>query len=518
MLSRTITCWCVLCSTISGAATATADRYAITDLGTLAGGTSSYALAVNSSGMVAGYATVDTSGTYRAAVYSGGSWTDIGTPFNSSNRSFATGINDSGQVVGWERVGGQIGDTFLWHSGAGYTDLGAQPGVLNGQPGNGLKNRVGGLEGDSITSSIGGGGINNSGQVAGFWLDSSSDQHVFLYSGGTTTEVSTGGATGVNWASAINDSGVVVGRYQPAGGGLTDGFWWDGTMHFMPITGTADPASPTCIAGNYVVGSTSSSPLTGGHGFLYTLNSAGPTDLGSLGSNVWSIALGVDSAGTAVGSSGPAFNNATDRAFVAGSGTMADLNTLLLGADPFSSLQIATAISDNGKYIAGYGLVGGATHGFLLTATLPGDANLDGKVDVNDLTIVLTDFGRSGMIWSQGDFNGDGKVDVNDLTILLSNFSQSLGSPAGGMSSVPEPGALAVLATGLLGLLAVGSGRWAVGGEQRAAGSGQRAVGSGQWAVGSGQSAVGGREICVTVRESPVPFAAPIPVECTNDR
>ena len=27
---------------------------------------------------------------------------------------------------------------------------------------------------------------------------------------------------------------------------------------------------------------------------------------------------------------------------------------------------------------------------------LPGDANGDGKVDINDLTIVLSDFGRSG--------------------------------------------------------------------------------------------------------------------------
>ena len=52
----------------------------------------------------------------------------------------------------------------------------------------------------------------------------------------------------------------------------------------------------------------------------------------------------------------------------------------------------------------------------------PGDANGDGRVDVNDLTIVLTNFGRTGMTWSQGEFTGDGTVDVNDLTILLTNF------------------------------------------------------------------------------------------------
>ena len=76
----------------------------------------------------------------------------------------------------------------------------------------------------------------------------------------------------------------------------------------------------------------------------------------------------------------------------------------------------------------------------VLRSTIPGDANLDGKVDVNDLTIVLTNFDQTGMTWSQGDFNSDDKVDVNDLTILLSHFGQSI-STAAGVSAVPEPGA-----------------------------------------------------------------------------
>ena len=53
---------------------------------------------------------------------------------------------------------------------------------------------------------------------------------------------------------------------------------------------------------------------------------------------------------------------------------------------------------------------------------LPGDANGDGRVDINDLTIVLANFGQTGMTWSQGDFIGDGTVDINDLTIVLANF------------------------------------------------------------------------------------------------
>jgi nicotinamidase-related amidase len=86
-------------------------------------------------------------------------------------------------------------------------------------------------------------------------------------------------------------------------------------------------------------------------------------------------------------------------------------------------------------------------------ATLFGDANLDGKVDINDLTVVLTNYGEVGMSWSQGDFNGDGRVDINDLTTVLTNYGQTY-SAAMGIKAVPEPGTLALFAAGLVGLLA----------------------------------------------------------------
>ena len=90
----------------------------------------------------------------------------------------------------------------------------------------------------------------------------------------------------------------------------------------------------------------------------------------------------------------------------------------------------------------------------------PGDANLDGKVDVNDLTIVLTHFGQTaGMSWATGDFNDDGRVDVNDLTILLTDFGQSLGSSGAGMATVPEPSTLVLVTIGIIGLLGFGGQR-----------------------------------------------------------
>ena len=91
---------------------------------------------------------------------------------------------------------------------------------------------------------------------------------------------------------------------------------------------------------------------------------------------------------------------------------------------------------------------------------LLGDANYDGKVDINDLTIVLANFGQTGTTWSQGDFNADGKVDINDLTIVLANYGHSVGVSGAGIAAVPEPGTLALLAAGLVGLLASAWRRW----------------------------------------------------------
>ncbi len=68
----------------------------------------------------------------------------------------------------------------------------------------------------------------------------------------------------------------------------------------------------------------------------------------------------------------------------------------------------------------------------------PGDANKDGKVGLADLTIISTNFGiTSGATWSQGDFNGDGAVSLADMTILATNFGfDGTAAPAGSSEPV----------------------------------------------------------------------------------
>jgi hypothetical protein len=94
---------------------------------------------------------------------------------------------------------------------------------------------------------------------------------------------------------------------------------------------------------------------------------------------------------------------------------------------------------------------GGGSTDYVSFSALPGDANLDGRVDVNDLTIVLSHFGRYGG-WAIGDFNGDATVDMNDLTIVLTNFGRTY---MPGMSAVPEPAGVVLLGIGAIGLLAL---------------------------------------------------------------
>jgi hypothetical protein len=57
-------------------------------------------------------------------------------------------------------------------------------------------------------------------------------------------------------------------------------------------------------------------------------------------------------------------------------------------------------------------------------AAIPGDANLDGAVNVSDLSVLAAYYNTtSGATWAMGDFDGDGDVDVSDLSLLAANYN-----------------------------------------------------------------------------------------------
>lgn len=79
-----------------------------------------------------------------------------------------------------------------------------------------------------------------------------------------------------------------------------------------------------------------------------------------------------------------------------------------------------------------------ATHFYsgVRNTLIPGDADLDGKVDATDFNILASAWGRTdidpyktGIGWRNGDFDGDGDVDQSDLDIYQANADTSGNEP-----------------------------------------------------------------------------------------
>jgi len=72
--------------------------------------------------------------------------------------------------------------------------------------------------------------------------------------------------------------------------------------------------------------------------------------------------------------------------------------------------------------------------------TCPGDADMDGDVDLDDFACLKRNFGLAARAhWGHGDYDGNGQVDLDDFAALKANF---------GAAAVPEPGTLMLLALG----------------------------------------------------------------------
>ncbi|MCJ7424572.1 hypothetical protein MUP01_09950, partial [Candidatus Bathyarchaeota archaeon] len=66
-----------------------------------------------------------------------------------------------------------------------------------------------------------------------------------------------------------------------------------------------------------------------------------------------------------------------------------------------------------------------------------GDADGNDVVGFSDLSVLASNWGRSGMTWSDGDFDGDGTVNFPDLSILSANWGWSA-SQGDRMENLPE--------------------------------------------------------------------------------
>ena len=83
---------------------------------------------------------------------------------------------------------------------------------------------------------------------------------------------------------------------------------------------------------------------------------------------------------------------------------------------------------------------------------LPGDANLDGFVDVTDFNLWNENKFTDDASWGEGDFNNDGLVDASDFNLWNQNKFTSAGWD-GEPTVVPEPGGLLLAIFALVAIL-----------------------------------------------------------------
>ena len=138
------------------------------------------------------------------------------------------------------------------------------------------------------------------------------------------------------------------------------------------------------------------------------------------------------------------------------------------GGTGISSAAVASAVARGDSRAVGW--MANDDGSLSVAATAPGDANLDGVVDILDAALVVAAdlFNKpSAAVWAQGDFTYDGVVDILDVSAFLSGglFDQGRfgsSSVAVAVVSVPEPTvpAQALLAAVLLTMTAVRSSAW----------------------------------------------------------
>jgi autotransporter-associated beta strand protein len=115
-----------------------------------------------------------------------------------------------------------------------------------------------------------------------------------------------------------------------------------------------------------------------------------------------------------------------------------------------STSQVEAIAATATSLWAGQTVTGGDT---LVMYTYAGDANLDGKLNVDDYGRIDTNIGLPTAGWFNGDFNYDGSVNVDDYGILDSNiviqgspFATSAEAASNGFAAVPEPSARGAVA------------------------------------------------------------------------
>jgi autotransporter-associated beta strand protein len=130
----------------------------------------------------------------------------------------------------------------------------------------------------------------------------------------------------------------------------------------------------------------------------------------------------------------------------------------------FTTIAVATAADIGITTAATWAGLPVSASDTLVMYTYGGDANLDGKINIDDYVRIDNGMSTGLTGWSNGDFNYDGKVNVDDYTMVIdANIGNQNGfvfPTAGGIDglstvAVPEPAAFSLLALSVAGVLAL---------------------------------------------------------------
>jgi probable HAF family extracellular repeat protein len=208
-------------------------------------------------------------------------------------------------------------------------------------------------------------GLNNSGQVVGRYVPAGGLEHGFLWSNGHLTDLGVFG-TGANLssvASAINNYGQVVGTASSTDYADRAIMWNNGQMINIGTLGSDQAHAAAINNSGQIAGSSSlpfESPGMYGPGHAYLYSNGQMNDLGTLGGRN-SGATAINNFGQVAGVSETAFNS---HAFLYTNGIMIDIGTL--STSKFASSN-ANAINDAGQVIGDSTTDNGQPHGFIYT-------------------------------------------------------------------------------------------------------------------------------------------------------
>ena len=344
-----------------------------------------------------------------------------------------------------------------------------------------------GLSGDEIEFAGGTLAVNGSFATARPILIDSSGGNISVFPGGTFT-VNSPSVTWTKGTLTTANTGTVIFALNSAAVSVQPGSKLSiSAGSSVTVAGNTDPFTDSSTPANHVaIVDNGALSINAGNS---TIAGSGQLTVGT-GSTTNKLQLAVGSGASSIGSliinAGASLDIANNHLFI-NYGSGADPRTTILsylksgyngGAWNGAGIDSSSAAA-NSTY--GIGFADSADTGnpanlssgqIELKYTLYGDANLDGVVNGEDFTILVSNIGKSVSGWDKGDFNYDGVVSGEDFTLLVANLGKQANGadvslPAsdlvaidafaaanGLMAEVPEPASAAIMLASGISLMA----------------------------------------------------------------